>query len=81
MIPEGWIERPMNKGAGVKWMRPGVPPGGTGYVEYAQGGLSSGDAIHTGGDYIKMRTGGEQFHVAAQGNSVLSNPGQPQCEH
>lgn len=78
MIPEGWIEAPMNKGAGIKWMSPGKVPGARGYVEYSFDGVPDAeDPVHAGGAYIKLAAGGENWRAAAPGNDVLTDPSTP----
>jgi RHS repeat-associated protein len=82
LIPDGWIEVPMKKGTGVRWLEPGGrSPGSRGYVEYVIGG-SPGvkgpdgklDPLHNGGNYSKLMIGGLQYRSAGDGNAVAGDP-------
>jgi RHS repeat-associated protein len=78
MIPEGWIEKPMTKGLGTRWLSPGRNPGARGYIEYSEEGSPGTDEpVHAGGAYIKVSVGGEDWRAAGAGNSVLDDPDAP----
>lgn len=80
MVPEGWIERPLAKLSGVRFLAPGSTPGSRGYIEYVEGGAPGAGVgepagpIHQGGNFLGVRVGGLNYWAAGKGNAVIEEP-------
>jgi RHS repeat-associated protein len=79
LVPQDWIEKPLGKGSGVRFLAPGRTPGTRGFIEFNQGAPDVGDPLHAG-PYLRVSVGGLEYRAALEGNPVLEDPSIPDLQ-
>ena len=69
LVPEGWIEKPLRKGDGVRFLNP-KRKGES--IEIEDGWPGHGDPLHRG-PYIKVSRNGVVDRIPLQGNPTLGD--------
>jgi RHS repeat-associated protein len=67
LIPEGWIEKPLKKGEGVRFINPDKP-GEAVFIERGWPGAT--DPLHAG-PYLRVSRDGKITRIPMQGSSIL----------
>ena len=70
LVPEGWVEGPVRKGRGTRWL----PPDGKGdAIMVEMGWPNPRDLVHAG-PYVRISKNGSVTRTPLAGNPMLENP-------